>query len=202
MWRLILATFAFLGWSFYVLSGGADYEPRVESIQARAKLNDVRPRARQTETQLASAESAEETAEEESVTRALSSLDNLDISSDGQAQITLASADANDASGAKFESDIGKVDILTQTPEIAQAGIILDGNAEPSPSARDIRRVTGTVVNLRDGPSTFYLAVGKLRQGDEVEVLEASDDGWLKIHVTESGQTGWMADWLVTAAAN
>src|SRR6056297_3837856 len=46
MWRFILVTFAFLGWSFYELSGGADYTPRTNSIQARALLDDVRPMAR------------------------------------------------------------------------------------------------------------------------------------------------------------
>lgn len=36
MWRFILATFAILGWSFYTLSGGADYQPREGSRQAAA----------------------------------------------------------------------------------------------------------------------------------------------------------------------
>ena len=34
MWRFILVSFAFLGWSFYVLSGGSDYMPRADSLQA------------------------------------------------------------------------------------------------------------------------------------------------------------------------
>lgn len=33
MWRLILVSFAFLGWAFYQLSGGADYAPRADSLQ-------------------------------------------------------------------------------------------------------------------------------------------------------------------------
>jgi len=36
MWRLVLITFVFLGWAFYELSGGADYRPAPDSIQARA----------------------------------------------------------------------------------------------------------------------------------------------------------------------
>lgn len=34
MWRFILVTFAFMGWAFYELSGGADYAPRDGSRQA------------------------------------------------------------------------------------------------------------------------------------------------------------------------
>ena len=43
MWRFISVTFAFLGYAFYTLSGGSDYAPRTQSIQARAKIDHVRP---------------------------------------------------------------------------------------------------------------------------------------------------------------
>ena len=36
MWRFMLVTFALLGWGFYEMSGGADYRPAPNSIQARA----------------------------------------------------------------------------------------------------------------------------------------------------------------------
>ena len=36
MWRLIVVTFAFLGWSFYELCGGEEYAPRAGSLQAEA----------------------------------------------------------------------------------------------------------------------------------------------------------------------
>lgn len=60
MWRFILVSFAFLGWSFYELSGGSDYAPRADSLQvhwdnnrslrraeaeARRDLAAVQPRA-------------------------------------------------------------------------------------------------------------------------------------------------------------
>ena len=38
MWRFLVVCFAFLGVSFYVLSGGASYEPAPNSLQAQAKL--------------------------------------------------------------------------------------------------------------------------------------------------------------------
>ena len=46
MWRFIIVSFAFLGWSFYELSGGSDYRPSANSIQTRALLDNQRPVAR------------------------------------------------------------------------------------------------------------------------------------------------------------
>ena len=36
MWRFVIVVFGFLGWGFYEMSGGADYRPAPNSIQARA----------------------------------------------------------------------------------------------------------------------------------------------------------------------
>lgn len=200
MWRFILITFAFLGWSFYVLSGGADYEPGLQSLQARAELNDLRPLARPAAEDVAQAPGVTEAADETTeVTRALSSLDDLELSKDGPADVTLAALQSDATSEPAFEADTQKVDTLTRSPDIATDIATIDEQASP---AQDLRRVTGTVVNMRDGPSTFYLAIGKLRKGAQVEVLENSGDGWLKIRATDSGQEGWMADWLVSSAAN
>ncbi len=196
MWRFILVTFTFLGWSFYVASGGADYEPRTQSLQARALIKDIRPLTRPTMVDVAAVPDsapADDTAEE--VTRALSSLDDLDLTKEGRFEVTLAALDDGAAPTAEFETDAQKVEELTQTPAIEPDPAVM-------PAAADIRRVTGTVVNMRDGPSTFYLAIGKLRAGDAVEVLESSGEGWLKIRVADTGQEGWMADWLVTTASN
>ena len=201
MWRFIVVTFAFLGWSFYVLSGGADYEPRTQSIQARAKLDDVRPLARPGSIQIAELETTHEVAQDDAtITRALSSLNDLDTSKASRYEVMLAAARTDDIVEPEFKADAQKIEILTQTPELtAQPEDVV---ADPAAVPLDVRRVTGTVVNMRDGPSTFYLAIGKLKQGDEVEVLETSGDGWLKIRVMATGQEGWMADWLATAAAN
>ncbi|WP_306115631.1 MULTISPECIES: SH3 domain-containing protein [unclassified Roseovarius] len=198
MWRFILVTFAFLGWSFYVLSGGADYEPRTQSWQARAKLDDIRPLARPTAVDVASLPTGEEVTDGiDEVSRALSSLDDLNLTKEGRFEVTLAALGDDAAPSTGFEADAQKAEDLTATPVIEPEPAVV----EPAP-VQDLRRVTGSVVNMRDGPSTFYLAIGKLRAGDAVEVLENPGEGWLKIRVADTGQEGWMADWLVTAAAN
>lgn len=64
-----------------------------------------------------------------------------------------------------------------------------------------MREVAGTRVNMRLGPGTGHSVVTQLSQGTEVEVLRA-EGGWLKLRVVDSKRIGWMADYLVTAAAN
>lgn len=201
MWRFILVTFAFLGWSFYVLSGGADYEPRLESIQARAKLDDVRPLARPVTVDVAEVPApATVVADTDAVTRALPLIENLELTPESQAEITLASVSAEDTRAPTFEAEAEKADELTHVPEVTA---FAEPPTEPVVEAKgDFRQVTGFIVNLRDGPSTYYLAIGSLSKGDEVEVLENNGEGWLKISVPATGQVGWMADWLVTAVAN
>ena len=157
----------------------------------------MRPLARPTPVDVADSNTAGDGAE--AVTRALSALDDLELTKDGQVKVTLAALNGAEAPEPAFETDTQKVEDLIQTPDILAEDVATADQAAP---ALDIRRVTGTVVNMRDGPSTFYLTIGRLMQGDQVEVLENPGEGWLKIRTTATGQEGWMADWLVTAAAN
>ncbi|MEO1140465.1 MAG: SH3 domain-containing protein [Pseudomonadota bacterium] len=69
-------------------------------------------------------------------------------------------------------------------------------------AAMDVRYITGTVVNMRGGPGTEYQKVTSLTEGTEVAVLQSPGNGWLELQVVDTGETGWMADWLVSAAAN
>lgn len=62
----------------------------------------------------------------------------------------------------------------------------------------DVREVTGNRVNVRGGPSTNFGIVGKLRQGDAVEILEDNGNGWVRMRAIEADAEGWMADFLLT----
>ena len=79
MWRFILVTFAFLGSAFYYLSGGADYTPAPNSLQARAEGHtffawpDPVETAPQTQTAMAV------TAPDDTVSRAVTSLTDLSL---------------------------------------------------------------------------------------------------------------------------
>ena len=70
----------------------------------------------------------------------------------------------------------------------------------PTAGGDDIRRVTGSRANMRSGPGTEFLALGSLTEGTQVSVLEEPGNGWIMLEVIATGETGWMADWLVAAA--
>ncbi|WP_305971663.1 MULTISPECIES: SH3 domain-containing protein [unclassified Mameliella] len=71
-----------------------------------------------------------------------------------------------------------------------------------APDERDLRIVTGTRVNLRDGPATSYDVITQLFEGDEVEVLDDTGDGWVRLRVLSGldEATGWMSDDFLEAA--
>ena len=52
----------------------------------------------------------------------------------------------------------------------------------PEPE-KDIREISGTRVNMRDGPGTIYPIIGKATIGQKVEVLSESGTGWLRLRV-------------------
>lgn len=234
MWRFILLTFAFLGWSFYELSGGADYEPRTQSLQARATLDDVRPIARPVRVNVIRLAENDAVPEAETVTRSVTSLADLDLKQGERFEITLASVDALDdthdvtvpvvsAEPAKPEPAVAE----TPKPEIVEsemsepfvdeplsdevkaaieslslANLPRQYDIAPVSTDQDIRQVTGNVVNMRGGPGTGYEKVAQLAKGTDVAVLRESGEGWIKLRVVDTGRVGWVADWLVTAAAN
>jgi uncharacterized protein YgiM (DUF1202 family) len=72
--------------------------------------------------------------------------------------------------------------------------------AAQAQGARDLRNVSASRVNMRQGPGTDFNVVAKLTLGTEVEVLRDQGDGWVKLRVVDSGRVGWMADHLLTAA--
>lgn len=195
MWRFILVSFAFLGWSFYELSGGADYEPRINSIQARAKLDDLRPKARPADPQraderriAAASVGADEPdpATGNSVARSLSDLSDLPglaSAQAGDAMVTLASARASG------ESEV----IAAVAHNIATRSVV-------TPLQQDLRVVAGNRVNMRAGPGTQYDRIARLERGQQVAVLRAPGNGWLKLRVVDTGRVGWMAETLVAAA--
>lgn len=200
MWRFILVTFAFLGWSFYELSGGSDYAPRAMSIQARAKVDDVRPVPRPERVNVIQvADDGQSTIEDTSVTRLITTINDFDPTAGDKINITLASASGADSDLTETGTNLEKVNLLTKEDETPVVPEMEASELEPIEQL-DIRRVTGKVVNMRSGPGTSFDRIAKLTKGAEVEVMQAPEDGWINLRVVETGEIGWMADWLVTAA--
>lgn len=70
---------------------------------------------------------------------------------------------------------------------------IVDAPATEPGANRRIVFVTGTRVNLRDGPSTDNAVVDQLARGTEAEVLGEAGDGWLQIRAVATGAEGYMS---------
>ena len=79
-------------------------------------------------------------------------------------------------------------------------GAASQARPEPAESSTDLRRVTGTVVNVRNGPGTGYSVVNQLRRGDAVEVLTDPGEGWVKLQAVDTKRVGWMSARFLRAA--
>lgn len=205
MWRFILVSFAFLGWSFYVLSGGADYRPSGNSIQARALHDNQRPKARPLRVNVIELVQDGTPRPTTEVTRTITSLHDLGLSMGENVVPTLASAKA-DAIPDPVSLSLPFVRLTTtitlpDTPELAEPGQTVAMDSATLTPASDLRRVSGHSVNLRTGPGTGFGRVASLKRGTEVIVLRDPGEGWIKLRVEDTGRIGWMAETLLTLAA-
>jgi len=222
MWRFMLVTFGFLGVAFYQLSGGSEYAPVSHSIQARAMERAVQP-----DPTVQMPEVALEGAAEPEVTRTNADLNTLaavaEHSGDAPFQITLASVQpdnmpttvptvtvepdlASQPAAAAIAAAVEEAVLGAEAP-LSKPVFSLETYAFASEhgllrqaSGDDIRQVSGNVVNMRTGPGTEFEKVGAVSKGTQVAVLEEPGNGWIMLEVVATGETGWMADWLVTAS--
>jgi hypothetical protein len=186
--KYIVIAFAFLGLWFYEASGGSDFVAGENTLVVFA---DAKPLAPKPELRI------------ERVTRADTS---------GVALTDISSANAVIAPGdATSGLSIAHMDAVAEpTPApaiestvVEQAAVVLEPVTAPTPEpdpTPDLRFVDGDRVNLRGGPGTGYAVVARLLRNDMVEVLKDEGDGWLHLRVFDTGEEGWIADWLVTAA--
>ncbi|MET4127715.1 hypothetical protein ACSSV6_000172 [Roseovarius sp. MBR-38] len=191
MWRFVLISFVFMGWAFYEMSGGAEYVPAPNSIQARALLAAHRPKARPLRENVI--QIAQAPAE---VSRAAASLEEVGT---GRARVVLASAEVPAVDPRiVVPTTVARrgvpVEVATPTPAVAPAV------ADEPERAEDRRRIVGQSVNLRSGPGTEFARIGGLARDTEVIVLRDDGAGWVKLRVIETGHIGWMAAQLLVAA--
>ena len=106
---------------------------------------------------------------------------------------------------AAFESspDQPVFSLETYAADSAQ-GFMISRPTAPDPEPRsqsgNLRQVAGDLVNMRTGPGTEFEPVGRLTRGTQVSVLAEPGNGWIMLEVPATGETGWMADWLLTAS--
>lgn len=228
MWRLIVVTFGILALVFYQLSGGADYAPAEQSVQRqgigphlstrqadrplRTALPQSAPRAPAPDgTQRVRATLAvvpvtragtvdnSEIAQPEKIEALTAEPDDAGLPEDADEAAVIAAL--QEAGAEMRENSTSAIALIARAEREAETRRLLESEPAPQASApRDIRVVEGDVVNMRDGPGTEYEKVAALTGGTEVVVLYAPGNGWLELEVLETGQVGWMADWLVSTA--
>ncbi|QFT98710.1 Bacterial SH3 domain protein [Roseovarius sp. THAF8] len=230
MWRFILVTFAFLGFAFWELSGGADYAPSENSIQARA--NDPAPEVTVAESQpveppaperielpettkperfqitlasigeMAEAGAAQQTARTERVEDKARFLTRPKTNEDNA---VLAALEEGGAAADQVKRHWpGAIELFEQQAsqaELREQAEAAARSARADMAYSDIRYITASSANMRGGPGTDFARVGSLGEGAEVAVLGRADNGWLELEVVTTGETGWMADWLVSDPA-
>ena len=63
-------------------------------------------------------------------------------------------------------------------------------------AAFDLRQVSGDWVNMRQGPGTGHAVLDTLPRGTKARLIESAD-GWARIEITTTGETGWMSERLL-----
>lgn len=193
--KFIILTFGVLGFAWYELSGGSDFE-----AGTLAQAPDVQVSPLQSDEDTVALDEAPE----ESVAVVAASLISTPTAAPTPAvpqpePVIVAVEPTVDDTPNEEVAPVAEAEA-----EPVESPVLLTTRSEPEPVkpilTADIRYVTGSRVNLREGPGTSYGIAGKLSEGDEVEVLDTTGDGWLQVLTSDTGSIGWMADWLVTAS--
>jgi len=223
--RYIFVAFLFLGWSFYELSGGADFQPRrpqtpiataavapaAPAVHVVSNPAPAKPRPFSAVSLVATpaiapsmpVAAASATPEQDEAYEKAMAAATLDQVRSGLGQgLTLFSG--TDPAGpaltlASLEQEgarAGAIDPDALEGTLAGGGTIQQAEWVEPPSDR--REITGTRVNMRDGPGTIYPVLARLTIGQKVEVLGDSGTGWLRLRMIDGQQTGWISASLVS----
>jgi hypothetical protein len=165
--KFIIATFLLLGWGFYELSGGSEFTPEAWPEQADATLTI-------TDAPLSATVSRSET----TTLNLTPAVTQISLETTTQPEVSATPA------------VVEELVVAVEEPAV---------EAEPTPvaSALDLRAVAGSRVNMREGPGTNYGVIDTLTGGTEAEVIEVNADGWARIRLIGTNQTGWMAERLL-----
>ncbi len=93
--------------------------------------------------------------------------------------------------------------VASPEPAVAEAvdEVMAEVEAEATPAAepeRIIWYVTGSRVNVREGPSTNYTVLGKVLYGDAAEIISDPNADWVKIRIEGDGVEGYIAKRFMT----
>lgn len=218
--RLIIVTFGFLGWGFYELSGGSEFSPETLA-EAEMRADQAPVTTLVAETPLASVNEGPEIATRQagislvSVTREIEPRPALattmgSLAAPTQASVLTARVSTSSAPQTVQEDVILFESLVDGAPTAAdlfdqakseEVTLVSTPTTAPVDIANPYWEVAGSRVNMRDGPSTNFGVIATLTQGTQLIVIESQDSGWAQVEILNTGQTGWMAQRLLTPAS-
>lgn len=215
MTRLIVLTFLFLAFAFYELSGGSQFDP----VETRLARIDAAPEASRVADRSAGTTAATRP-EVSRVALNLTGLERVVVPETQQAQVKTIPAGPSREDQAPITAEMISEraqqtvlpSLITGTATVTpvefgrdtelNASSLVDEDAlaeQETPAVdKDIRAVTGTRVNMREGPGTDFSVISSLVEGDKVEVLLDPGNGWVKLRPMNGSAVGWMADFLLS----
>jgi len=184
--RLIIVTFLILGFGFYYLSGGSDFEP-ADWREVRAPAIDVEPIdanvVTPSEQNTVNAQPSEAPTTHSATPVVQFTQPNVPTTR----RLASVSAPTPIEERAELGPDPSAQPVVTKANF---AEILPTGFTAVSP---DFRHVSANRVNMRAGPGTQFSVVGNLQRHSEVEVLQDPGHGWVELEVLETGAVGWMS---------
>lgn len=208
MGKFIIATFLMLGFAFYELSGGDEFEPRGVRPAKTVEVDKNEPQI------VADVPVSEPKIKTVIAPRKTTTSVSADATTQAptEAALVLAQARANLSQGLTLLSDQNPTQGLQlaslsdglsglQNAAVEPEETVIEYSEQPAVFDQDIREIKGTRVNMRQGPGTNYPVVTRLTLGHEVEVLSESGTGWLRLRSMPEGTMGWISASLVTKKA-
>jgi hypothetical protein len=198
--RFILLTFALLGLTFYQMSGGSEFQPPARPVIVETALEPAAAPVEVATVTPASTEVSLSTTLPQVAVAATDAAQDDTTLAPRQVSATIRDAVTEALEDTAQElASVETVSAESTASEEALADTTEQRLVVPS-LISDIRSVTGNSVNMRAGPGTDFDVVDRLNRGSEVEVLQDPGTGWLELRAVDSGVTGWIADWLVSAS--
>ncbi|WP_241434476.1 SH3 domain-containing protein [Sulfitobacter noctilucae] len=196
----MLLSFGFLGWAFYEMSGGSDFdagairEARLAAIEAEKPQKPAPAPAPVIVADAPKVFVDTDPPQTGDVTRVALNLTELE---------SAVTADAQEQQA--VPQNVATVTSSADTPAIIPSLIdpndgVTSGHSIPTSAAGDIRTVTGNRVNVRGGPGTDFGIVARLVRGDAVKILQDDGNGWVRLEPIDGGPGGWMADFLLESS--
>lgn len=91
-------------------------------------------------------------------------------------------------------------DIVPVVEPVVEPEPVQEASAQPvAAPVADLRIVTGSRVNLREGPGTDFSVLNQATEGLVMEVLEEGAAGWVRVRSQDGGLSGWMSSDFLAA---